>query len=149
MCGRTRQGPKVMSCLTTAYRKECNLSHWFWKCNILAICFILVIAFLFLRDADSRKGTLCPFYVPIHKKKERKKKEKEASYHYSCPRMYVSIIVRGSFYFLFHAVAKRGLWLQGCMPVIDWLTVGSTNSNSALVNEQIQFVLIIKIGVVW
>ena len=38
--------------------------------NILYFCFILLIAFLFLflRDADSRKGTLCPFCVPIHKK---------------------------------------------------------------------------------
>ena len=26
----------------------------------------------FLRDADSRKGTLCPFCVPIHKKKKKK-----------------------------------------------------------------------------
>ena len=140
MCGRTRQGPKVMSCLTTAYRKECNLSHWFLKCNILAICFILVIAFLFLRDADSRKGTLCLFCVPIHKKRE-KKERKRGIIPLLMPKdvQYGSIIVRGSFYFLFHAVAKRGLWLQGCMPAIDWLTVGSTNSNSALVNEQNTF----------
>ena len=38
--------------------------------DILSTCFIL---FLFLRDADSRKGTLCPFYVPDHKKKGKKK----------------------------------------------------------------------------
>ena len=38
-------------------------------------CFILYITLLFLfsRDADSRKGTLCPFCVPIHKKKKKKK----------------------------------------------------------------------------
>ena len=38
--------------------------------DILSMCFIL---FLFLRDADSRKGTLCPFYVPNRKKKGKKK----------------------------------------------------------------------------
>ena len=39
--------------------------------NISSICFILFIAFhsLFLRDRDSRKGTFCPFCVPIHLKK--------------------------------------------------------------------------------
>ena len=39
-------------------------------------CFILYITLLFLfsRDADSRKGTLCPFCVPIHKKKIKSKK---------------------------------------------------------------------------
>ena len=31
-------------------------------------------SFLFSRDADLRKGTLCPFCVPIHKKKKKKKK---------------------------------------------------------------------------
>ena len=38
--------------------------------DILAICFILVIAFLFpfLRDIDSRKGTLTCFLFPIIKK---------------------------------------------------------------------------------
>ena len=40
--------------------------------NILAICYILVIAFLFFRDTDLRKGALCPFCVPIHKKKKKK-----------------------------------------------------------------------------
>ena len=46
--------------------------------NILSICFILFIAFLFLflRDSDSRKGTLCPFCVPIHKKKNVSKSSK-------------------------------------------------------------------------
>ena len=29
----------------------------------------------FLMDADLRKGTLCPFCVPIHKKKKKKKKK--------------------------------------------------------------------------
>ena len=29
------------------------------------------LSFHFLRDADSRKGTLCPFCVPIHKKKNQ------------------------------------------------------------------------------
>ena len=28
------------------------------------------LSFPFPRDADSRKGSLCPFCVPIHKKKE-------------------------------------------------------------------------------
>ena len=32
------------------------------------------LSFPFLRDADWRKGTLCPFCVPIHKKKKKKKK---------------------------------------------------------------------------
>ena len=27
------------------------------------------LSFSFLKDIDSRKGTLCPFCVPIHKKK--------------------------------------------------------------------------------
>ena len=44
--------------------------------DILYFCFNLFIAFLFLflflRDTDSRKGTLCPFCVPIHKKEKRK-----------------------------------------------------------------------------
>ena len=31
-----------------------------------------------LRNADSRKGVMCPFYVPIHKEKKKKKKKKEA-----------------------------------------------------------------------
>ena len=33
-------------------------------------------SFPFLRDADSRKGTLCPFCVPIHKKKKKKERER-------------------------------------------------------------------------
>ena len=43
--------------------------------DILFIRFILFIAFLclFLRDTDSRKGTLHPFCVPIHLKKKKKK----------------------------------------------------------------------------
>ena len=43
--------------------------------DILFLCLILLIAFLFLflRDADSRKGTLCPFCIPIHQKKKEKK----------------------------------------------------------------------------
>ena len=42
--------------------------------DILYFCFIF-IAFLFLslRDADSKKGTLCPFCVPILRKKKTKK----------------------------------------------------------------------------
>ena len=42
--------------------------------DIFKICFILFIAFLFLflSDADWRKGTLCPFCVPIHKKKKER-----------------------------------------------------------------------------
>ena len=51
--------------------------------DILSMCFIL---FLFLRDADSRKGTLCPFYVPNHKKKEKK----SFRYHKS-PRMKATV----------------------------------------------------------
>ena len=39
-------------------------------------CFITLL-FLFSRDADLRKGTLCPFCIPIHKKKKKKKKERE------------------------------------------------------------------------
>ena len=41
--------------------------------NILLICFILFIAFLFLffRGTDSGKGTLCLFCVPIKKKKKK------------------------------------------------------------------------------
>ena len=43
--------------------------------DILQNCFILYITLLFLfsRDADSRKGSLCPFCVPSHKKKKKKK----------------------------------------------------------------------------
>ena len=50
-----------MICFITLFRYFINL-------------FILFIAFLFLylRDADSRKDTLCPFCVPIHEKKEKK-----------------------------------------------------------------------------
>ena len=44
----------------------------FSQLNILTVCFILVIAFLFLRNTDSRKGTMCAFFVPIHKKKKIK-----------------------------------------------------------------------------
>ena len=42
--------------------------------DILQNCFILYITLLFLfsRHADSRKGTLCLFCVPIHKKKKKK-----------------------------------------------------------------------------
>ena len=42
--------------------------------DILQNCFILyiILLFLFSRDADLRKGTLCPFCVPIHKKKKKK-----------------------------------------------------------------------------
>ena len=45
--------------------------HDFFFFFFLCICFILFIAFLFhfLRDANSTKGTLCPFCVPIHKEK--------------------------------------------------------------------------------
>ena len=31
------------------------------------------LSFPFPRDADLRKGALCPFCVPIHKKKRRKR----------------------------------------------------------------------------
>ena len=34
-------------------------------------CFTFL--FLFMRDADSRKGTTCPFSVPIRKEKEEEK----------------------------------------------------------------------------
>ena len=45
--------------------------YYFFFLNILAICFILITAFLFLflGDTDSRKSTLCLFCVPIHKKR--------------------------------------------------------------------------------
>ena len=33
------------------------------------------LSFPFLRDTDSRKGTLCPFCVPIHKTSKKKKKK--------------------------------------------------------------------------
>ena len=41
---------------------------------ILGICFIVSLPFFFLffRDADPRKGVLCPSCVPIHKKKKKK-----------------------------------------------------------------------------
>ena len=39
--------------------------------NIFAVGFILVNAFLSLRDAESRKGTMCLFCVPIHKKRSQ------------------------------------------------------------------------------
>ena len=61
-------------------RTDCPLNRFFFYTyillfpfvNILAFCFIPVIAFffLFIRDTDLRKGTLCPFCVPIHKKEE-------------------------------------------------------------------------------
>ena len=38
--------------------------------DILYNCFITLL-FLFSRDADLRKGTLCPFCIPIHKKKKK------------------------------------------------------------------------------
>ena len=37
------------------------------------LLFSLAFLFRFLRDADLRKGTLCPFCVPFHKKKKKKK----------------------------------------------------------------------------
>ena len=37
-------------------------------------------SFPFLRDADSRRGTLCPFCVPIHKKKKKEKKQKAINF---------------------------------------------------------------------
>ena len=34
---------------------------------------VVTFLFIFLRDTDSRKGTMCPLCVPIHKKKRKKK----------------------------------------------------------------------------
>ena len=47
---------------------------FYYSFQIFYNCFILYITLLslFSRDADSRKGTLCPFCVPIHKKKKKK-----------------------------------------------------------------------------
>ena len=47
-------------------------THFWYFINLFYSfhCFL----FLFLKDADSRKGTLCPFCVPIHKKKNRVKR---------------------------------------------------------------------------
>ena len=39
------------------------------------------LLFFFLRDTDSRKGAKCPFYVPIHLKKKRKKKDISCNNH--------------------------------------------------------------------
>ena len=58
--------------------------HDFFFFITLFRCFLLTLfryfiklfyytSFPFSRDADSRKGTLCPFCVPIHKKKNEKK----------------------------------------------------------------------------
>ena len=35
----------------------------------------ITFLFIFLRDADSRKGALCPFCVPIHKEEEEEEKK--------------------------------------------------------------------------
>ena len=48
-----------------------------FRCSLLTLFryFIKLFyytSFPFSRDADSRKGTLCPFCVPIHKKKKKK-----------------------------------------------------------------------------
>ena len=46
-----------------------SLFHFF---DIFAVFFLSLdidFRFLFLRDADSIKGVMCPFCVPIHKKK--------------------------------------------------------------------------------
>ena len=50
------------------------------------IFFILFIAFLFffLRDADSRKATLCPSCVPIHRKKKKRKISKISKLYSEC-----------------------------------------------------------------
>ena len=62
-----------------------GLMAWFFLFSItLFRCFLLTLfryfiklfyytSFPFSRDADSRKGTFCPFWVPIHKRKKKKK----------------------------------------------------------------------------
>ena len=40
--------------------------------DVCPLCLAQAFLFHLLRDADSRKGTLCPFCVPIHKKKKKK-----------------------------------------------------------------------------
>ena len=48
--------------------------------DILAVFFLSLdidFLFLFVSDADTRKGAMCLFCVPIHKKKKKKKKKKK------------------------------------------------------------------------
>ena len=54
-----------------------TLFRYFIKKNFITLLF------LFSRDADSRKGTLCPFCVPIHKKKKQKKNSKRDDHAHS------------------------------------------------------------------
>ena len=58
----------------------CFFLRWLFKSVltrviILKRVLLLVISFLFsfLKDTDSRKGTICPFCVPIHEKKRKKR----------------------------------------------------------------------------
>ena len=75
--------------------------------NILSICFILftVFLFLFLRDTDSRKGTLCPFCVPIHRKKEKKNLNKTCAFmtaYLFTAFVHFLVFFTITFIFLFH-----------------------------------------------
>ena len=65
-------------------------------CDIASVPRILIVTNFFFctegtlmhRDADLRKGTLCPFCVPIHKKKKKKKKKKKHILSHSFPFFY-------------------------------------------------------------
>ena len=95
--------------------------------DILQNCFNLYITLLFLfsRDADSRKGTLCPFCVPIHKKKKKKKKHKDnlsgwgIPTYLVAPETYERAVITG-----------RGPWPTSCCWFI-YIACGGLNANEA------------------
>ena len=43
------------------------------------VSLLLIITFLFLRDTDSRKGTMCLFCAPIQEEEEEEEKKKKSS----------------------------------------------------------------------
>ena len=52
-----------------------SLHIYYYSLLYIFLQFVLLLditfLFLFLRDTDSRKGRMCPFCVPIHKKKKK------------------------------------------------------------------------------
>ena len=64
--------------ITTLGTRWHNFFYYSFRYFIKLFYSLHYTSFLFSRDADSRKGTLCPFCVPIHKKKKKNDTSKES-----------------------------------------------------------------------
>ena len=64
--------------ITTLGTRWHDFFYYLFRYFIILFYSFHCLSFPFLRDSDSRKGTLCPFCVPIHKKKKLTKRVKKS-----------------------------------------------------------------------